>query len=95
MIKGAYFVGNSGPFANFVGTLFKPSDNFLIFGNENQIEEAIKRLLRIGYLNIKGYNDFDLDEWKGEKSKFIEGTVTDIKNTSDGKTDYTILDLRT
>lgn len=37
LIKGAYFVGNSGPFANFVGTLFKPSDNFLIFGNESQI----------------------------------------------------------
>ena len=37
LIKGAYFLGNSGPLANFVGTLFKPSDSFLIFGNENQI----------------------------------------------------------
>jgi hypothetical protein len=33
MIKQSYFVGNTGPFANFVGVLFDAKSNILIFGN--------------------------------------------------------------
>lgn len=55
----------------------------------------MKRLLRIGYINIKGYNDFDLDEWDGIVVKYPEATIADLKAAGENANGYTVLDLRT
>jgi hypothetical protein len=53
-------VGFEGNFANWVGTLFKPSEKYIIYGSDEQTIAAVKRLLRIGYINVVGYADFPL-----------------------------------
>lgn len=95
VIKGAYFIGHFGPFANYVGLLLDPSHNYLLVGDKDLVEDAIKRLIRIGYLNIKGYNKFALTEWNHKDIvRYPHATLHDLKKAQRNENDYTILDLR-
>jgi hypothetical protein len=64
MIKGSICIGFYGSFATWVGTLMDPHQKYIIYGTPDQVEDTLKRLLRIGYINVKGYGKFDIKEWK-------------------------------
>lgn len=64
IIENSICVGFDGPFANWVGTVFNPTDKFVIYGTEEQAKESITRLFRIGYINILGHANFSLKAWK-------------------------------
>lgn len=55
MIKNAVAIDFNGGFANWVGTLLPPNGSYVVYGSEETAKYSIKRLLRIGYTNIKGY----------------------------------------
>lgn len=95
VIKGAYYIGHFGPFANYVGLLLDPTHNYLLIGDKDLAEDAIKRLIRIGYLNIKGYNKFPLSDWNQKDIiKYPHATLHDLKKAQQNENDYTILDVR-
>ena len=63
MIDGAINVDFDGSFASWLGTLFSPKGRFVIYSNsEENAQETIKRMLRIGYTNIDGYCISSLNE---------------------------------
>lgn len=95
VIKGSFYVGHYGPFANFVGLLLNPKDNYLILGDKDVVEDAIRRLIRIGYLNVKGYNNFSIKDWDHKDIvKYHHATIHDLKKAQKHENDYYILDVR-
>lgn len=64
IIENSICVGFDGAFANWVGTLFNPTDKFVIYGTDQQAQESITRLFRIGYINILGHANFSLNTWR-------------------------------
>lgn len=55
MIEGSVAIDFNGAFANWVGTLLPPKGSYVIYAPEDIAKQSIKRLLRIGYTNIKGF----------------------------------------
>ncbi len=70
IMKGAICIDFNGGFATWVGTLIDPQEEVVLYGEKNTVVEAIRRLLRIGYTNIRGYADFPIEEWqlKGQQA---------------------------
>lgn len=66
IIKGAVCIDFNGGFATWVGTLIDPKEELILYGAEDTVVEAVKRLLRIGYTNIRGFSNFKIDEWKAK-----------------------------
>lgn len=95
IVKGAFYIGHFGPFANYVGALLPPKDNYLIIGDKDLVEDAIKRLIRIGYLNVKGYNSFPFRDWDSKDTvKYTRASLHDLKKAQKHENDYYILDVR-
>ena len=70
-------MGFEGAFANWVGTLFNPTDKFVIYGTEKQASDSITRLFRIGYINIVGHANFPMKEWKDKKLPCVQPEFVD------------------
>jgi glyoxylase-like metal-dependent hydrolase (beta-lactamase superfamily II)/rhodanese-related sulfurtransferase len=84
-------IGYDGGFANWVGTLIDPKDEFIVYGgSQEQALETIKRLYRIGYINILGHASFSIKEWE---SKGFKVTVPEFYNEIT-EPNATILDVR-
>jgi hydroxyacylglutathione hydrolase len=64
IIENSIAVGFDGGFATWVGALFNPADKFIIYGSDQQAQESITRLFRIGYINILGHSNFSMKTWK-------------------------------
>ena len=65
MIPGAVTIDFEGAFASWLGTLFPPKRRYIVYGkSEEKVKETIKRMLRIGYINIEGYCTEPVDEMK-------------------------------
>jgi hydroxyacylglutathione hydrolase len=62
-IKGSLNVGLDGAFAVWAGNLIPADKAIVLVVRENQKEEAVRRLARIGYDNVKGYLKDDLIGW--------------------------------
>lgn len=70
MITGSLCIGFDGGFANWVGTLLDPTTQFIVYGGSaEQALETIKRLYRIGYINILGHASFSINEWQSSNYK--------------------------
>lgn len=64
-IKGSLFFGLDGGFAPWVGTLIEDLNTpILLVVPEGREEEAITRLSRVGYDNVKGYLDGGIKAWE-------------------------------
>ena len=64
-IPGSIFIGLDGQFAPWVGSLLKDVKTpILLVANPNQVEEAIMRLARVGFDNVKGFLNGGIDTWK-------------------------------
>lgn len=80
IIKNSICVGFDGAFANWIGTLFSPSDRFVLYGSEEEAKDSITRLFRIGYINIEGHANFSIEEWKSKNlplttPEFVEDII--------------------
>ena len=98
ILENSIWVGFEGAFANWVGTLFNPTNQFVIYGTEKQASDSITRLFRIGYINILGHANFDMKEWKDKKlpysiPEFVDEviqpntTVLDVRKPGEWKKD--------
>jgi glyoxylase-like metal-dependent hydrolase (beta-lactamase superfamily II)/rhodanese-related sulfurtransferase len=64
-IKGSWFFGLDGTFASWVGTLIEDLNTpILLVVPEGREEEAITRLARVGYDNVKGYLKGGIKAWE-------------------------------
>ena len=78
-IPGSIFIGLDGRFAPWVGAVFSDIDQqILLVVDENRIDEAITRLSRVGFDNVKGYLKGGVLSWQNA-GKAIE-KVNNIKN---------------
>ena len=75
-IPRSTFIGLAGGFAPWVGAMIVDvKQPILLVANENQIEEAITRLSRVGFDNVLGYLKGGLDAWV-EAGKETDGIET-------------------
>jgi len=96
IIKNSICVGFDGAFANWIGTLFSPSERFVIYGSADEAKDSITRLFRIGYINIEGHASFSIEDWKNKNlplttPDFVEDiiqpntTVLDVRKPNEWK----------
>jgi len=96
--KNVYWLTAKATLVNWAANLVVPSpeSQFLIFTEPGKWEETAERLIRIGYFNIKGYNNFDIKDWKGEtwKPKIVhydglkqipDATILDVRKKNEWK----------
>lgn len=62
-IPGSFFMSLGMPFAQWVGTLIKPTTRIVLVTPSGKEAEAILRLARIGYTNVKGYLEGGISSW--------------------------------
>jgi hydroxyacylglutathione hydrolase len=65
-IPGAVNIGLNGQFAVWVGTLLKIDQPLVLVTEPGREDEAVLRLARVGYENVKGYLVGGIKSWKDE-----------------------------
>lgn len=65
-IPGAVNVDLDGQFAIWVGTLINIEQSLIIVVDKGREKEAITRLARIGFENVVGYLNVEMEEWPNE-----------------------------
>jgi hydroxyacylglutathione hydrolase len=96
-IKGSYDIWLDG-LAHF-GGWFLPYDKpiLLVLEDQNQLEKAVRYLLRIGYDNVRGYLKGGIEGWYNaglpiEKLPLL--SVFELKEKLDRREDLLVLDVR-
>ncbi|MGQ0827260.1 MAG: MBL fold metallo-hydrolase [Bacteroidota bacterium] len=94
-IPNAINIGLNGQYAPWVGALLDPKKTLLLITNEGKETEAVLRLARVGYENVKGFLKSGINAWKaagksvatinsvnaGEFAKmFSEKNIIDVRN---------------
>jgi glyoxylase-like metal-dependent hydrolase (beta-lactamase superfamily II)/rhodanese-related sulfurtransferase len=75
-IPRSIFIGLDGEFAPWVGTLLiDVKQPILLVAPEGRIEEAITRLSRVGFDNIKGYLSGGFEAWKNTSKDYDKVTT--------------------
>lgn len=91
-LKGAFNIPNTegDRFETWVGSIIRPDEQFyLLATDEDLLENAIRRLAKIGYeLRIKGAVLYDSDKMTNTSAPF------DFEDFKINMQDYTIVDLR-
>ena len=69
--KNIYWLTAKGGLAAWAANivLHSPETECILFTEPNKWQHTVERLFRIGYFNVKGYNNFSMNEWKGESWK--------------------------
>ncbi len=90
-IPGSINVGKDGMFAPWVGALISADTELVVICQENEEQEIISRLARIGYEKVIGYAH-GIKQWKLDKGPI--DIVKSIYPYDMPETDATILDVR-
>ena len=94
-IPKAINIGLNGQYAPWVGALLDPEDSIVIIAGEEEEEEAILRLARVGYENVKGYLKGGMKSWvnAGKKIDTVVSIDADefVKRINEGAA---VLDVR-
>ena len=96
-IPGSIFIGLDGRFAPWVGELLEDIKKpIILLAPEGREEEAITRLSRVGFDNIKGYLDGGIKSWieSNKKTNSIENIKAQDFISLNSKFDLDILDVR-
>ncbi|WP_027420304.1 MBL fold metallo-hydrolase [Crocinitomix catalasitica] len=96
-VPNSIFIGLNGDFAPWVGALIKDvKQPILLIVGEDQLEEAITRLSRVGFDHIIGYLKDSIDGWKtaGKEVGIVNSIPADTfsKEMNNGK--LSIIDVR-
>lgn len=90
-IQNSIFIGLEGDFAPWVGSLITDiSQPIILVAPKGKEKEAIVRLARIGYDNVLGYLDGDLNSWKFETNSLLSVNA----DTDELLTDVSFVDVR-
>ncbi len=87
-------IGLNGQYAPWVGALLDATKPLLLITSEDKETEAVLRLARVGYENVKGYLQGGMSAWKKEGKK-VE--ITDSVNADEFAKTYqldNIIDVR-
>tara|TARA_B100001173_G_scaffold200720_1_gene173044 strand:- start:2620 stop:4008 length:1389 start_codon:yes stop_codon:yes gene_type:complete len=96
-IPGSIFIGLDGRFAPWVGELLEDIEKpIILLAPEGREEEAITRLSRVGFDNIKGYLKGGIKSWieSNKETNSIENIKADDFVSLNSKFDLDILDVR-
>jgi hydroxyacylglutathione hydrolase len=77
-IPGAVNIGLDGQFAVWVGTLLKIDQPLVLVTDAGKETEAVLRLARVGYENVKGYLAGGMTAWSGEVEKVKSISASEI-----------------
>ena len=91
-IPGSLHIEGGKSFATFVGSLVDYNNQIILVGNENQIEDLQRKLIRIGMDNIYGYIS-DVNELNGLKTSNII-TAKEVQQLMKDK-NVQLVDVRT
>lgn len=93
-IPGSVFIGISGNFATWVGTLIENLNQpLLIIADEGREEEIVTRLARVGYDHVQGFLKGGFKAWKGEVDAIESIDPSTFKKIMTDE-QYDILDVR-
>ena len=96
-IPGSIFIGLDGRFAPWVGELLEDIKKpIILLAPEGREEEAITRLSRVGFDNIKGYLKGGIKSWikSNRKTNSIENIKAKDFVSLNSKFDLDVLDVR-
>ena len=96
-IPGSIFIGLDGRFAPWVGELLEDIKKpIILLAPKGREEEAITRLSRVGFDNIKGYLDGGIKSWieSNKKTNSIENIKAQDFISLNSKFDLDVLDVR-
>lgn len=77
-IRGSVNIGLNGQYAVWVGTLIDINQPLVLIVEPGMEEEAILRLARVGYENVKGYLKDGIENWDGELEKVNSINASDV-----------------
>ena len=96
-IPNSIFIGLDGGFAPWVGAVLSNIDQaLLLVVDEHRAEEAITRLSRVGFDNVKGYLKAGVSSWKKENRELaVVETISalDFENNYNGRA-VNVFDVR-
>lgn len=93
-ISNALNIGLDGQYAIWVGTILKPETPLVLVADNGKEKEAVLRLARVGYENVKGYLEGGIAAW------IAAGKEVDIVNSVTAEefalhyTESKVLDVR-
>jgi glyoxylase-like metal-dependent hydrolase (beta-lactamase superfamily II)/rhodanese-related sulfurtransferase len=97
-VPSALNVGLGGQFAMWAGCLIEPERKIVIVAeNEQQVEEAMTRLARVGLETVEGYLRGGMDAWREagfEIATVPQISVDELRHRLDADGDLQILDVR-
>jgi rhodanese-related sulfurtransferase len=93
-LPGAVQVGLDGNFAPYVGTVVSPHAPLIVIAEKGREEEAMTRLVRVGYENILGWLAGGMDDWRAAGGEVVR---VETRQPADLKTqeNITVVDVRT
>ncbi len=71
-----------------------PESEFIVFADPGRWRDIAERFFRVGYFNMKGYNNFSMADWKGETWKPSILNFQTFKEFKELKEEYRHLDVR-
>ncbi|MBL0330970.1 MAG: MBL fold metallo-hydrolase [Bacteroidetes bacterium] len=94
-VPNAINIGLNGQYAPWVGALVDTKANLVLVTDEGKEAEAVLRLARVGYENVKGYLNGGMAAWEnaGKKMDTIE-SISAEKFVAELNTDSNVLDVR-
>ena len=97
-VPGALNIGLGGQFASWAGALIRLGTPIIVVaGAEEQVDEAVTRLARVGHETVRGYLRGGIEEWRAEGFDVAEVpqvTVLDLRQMLDERADLQVLDVR-
>ncbi|MFT6338751.1 MAG: hydroxyacylglutathione hydrolase [Saprospiraceae bacterium] len=97
-VPRSIFIGLDGDFAPWVGGLIKDiNQEILLVVSKDRLKEAITRLARVGFDNVIGYLDGNIDAWiaDGKETDSIKSIPTsEFKSIIDEHPESNIIDVR-
>ncbi len=89
---GALNVALDGQYASWVGTLVPPEERLLLIAEANRVEEAVMRLARVGYENVAGVLEGNMERWRAEGLPVASLARLPVQSWLDGG--RSVLDVR-
>ena len=97
-VPRSIFIGLNGDFAPYVGALIKDvNQSILLVVEKEKLKEAITRLSRVGFDNVRGYLDGGIEVWKREGKELDRVnavTASALKDLIMSNTDIKVVDVR-
>jgi hydroxyacylglutathione hydrolase len=97
-VPGALNIGLGGQFASWAGALIPLGMPMIIVAaSDEQIDEALTRLARVGHETVRGYLRGGMDDWRAsglDVSEVPQVTVAELSRMLDERADLQVLDVR-